>query len=342
MNALLTDLGISNPVLAAPMAGGPSTPKLVIEAGRAGSLGFLAAGYKDVDSLTEQVRTVRAADTPFGVNLFAPNPVPISPQAYRTYADLLQPEADDYGIALDAIGLREDDDQWNEKIAALLAGPVPVVSFTFGIPSAQVIAALRKAGTVTIQTVTSPAEAQLAADVGIDVLMVQASAAGGHSGTLTPDVLPAPIALNKLIGQVTATVSVPVIGAGGISRPHQVASAMTAGAGAVAVGTVLLRSVESGASDVHQAALVDPSFTTTVVTRAFTGRPARALRNHFTDTYSDIAPSGYPALHHLTSPVRKAATAAGDVQRVHLWAGTGYADSTTEPVRHILDRLASG
>lgn len=341
MTDLLTDLGLTNPVLAAPMAGGPSTSDLVIAAGRVGSLGFLAAGYKDVDALAVQIQTVRAAGVSFGVNLFAPNPVAIDPATYRAYSQLLQPEADTYGISLDTIGLREDDDLWQEKIAALLADPVPVVSFTFGIPAAHVISSLKKAGTVTIQTVTSADEARLATDAGIDVLAVQASAAGGHSGTLTPDELPPSTALPELIRQVTATVSIPLIGAGGISGPAQVTAAIEAGAKAVSVGTVLLRSDESGASAAHRAALADPAFTTTVVTRAFTGRPARALRNRFTDAYSDSAPSGYPALHHLTSPIRKAATAAGDVDRVHLWAGTGYADSTAEPVSRILARLAS-
>lgn len=338
---LLTELGIANPVIAAPMAGGASTPEFVIEAGRAGSLGFLAAGYKDVDALTAQIQAVRAATVPFGVNLFAPNPVPISVADFHAYSRLLQPEAEAYGISLDAIGLREDDDFWNEKVASLLADPVPVVSFTFGIPSPTVIASLRKVGTVTVQTVTSAAEARQAADAGIDVLAVQASAAGGHSGTLTPHTIPASVPLSDLIGHISAALPLPVIGAGGISQPEHVAATINAGAVAVSVGTVLLRSDESGASEVHKAALADPASTTTVVTRAFTGRPARALRNGFTDAYSDLAPSGYPAVHHLTGPIRKAATAAGDTQRVHLWAGTGFADATAEPVSQILTRLAS-
>lgn len=323
------------------MAGGTSTPEFVIEAGRARSLGFLAAGYKKVDALAAQIQTVRAADVPFGVNLFAPNPVPISSTDFHAYSRLLQPEADAYGISLDAIELREDNDLWNEKIALLLADPVPVVSFTFGIPPSTVIASLRKVGTMTVQTVTSAAEARQATDSGVDVLAVQASAAGGHSGTLTPDSIPPSIPLLDLIGQISSAVSLPVIGAGGISRPEHVAATMDAGAVAVSVGTVLLRSDESGASPVHKAALADPTSTSTVVTRAFTGRPARALRNVFTDTYSDVAPSGYPAVHHLTGPIRKAATASGDAERVHLWAGTGFADATAEPVGQILTRLAS-
>ncbi|MFI5428853.1 NAD(P)H-dependent flavin oxidoreductase [Aeromicrobium sp. UC242_57] len=317
---LLTELGITLPVLAAPMAGGATTPALVIAAGRSGGLGLLAAGYKDVAALADQVQAVRAAAVPFGVNLFAPNPDPISLEDYRAYARELQPEADDYQLSLDLIALREDDDSWHEKVDLLLADPVPVVSFTFGLPSDDVVAAFKKAGTLTVQTVTSAHEARRAAEAGVDALAVQASAAGGHSGTLTPSIIPPERPLPDLLDEIAVAVSIPLIGAGGISRPRDVTDALAAGAQAVSVGTALLRSDESGASAVHQAALVDPARAATVVTRAFTGRPARALRNRFTDTYSGTTPSGYPAIHHLTSPLRKAAVDAGDVERAHLWA----------------------
>jgi nitronate monooxygenase len=341
MTSPLVGLGISNPVLAAPMAGGASTPELVIEAGRAGSLGFVAAGYKTVEALGEQLGAVRAAGVDFGVNLFAPNPVPIDPAVYRAYARLLQVEADVYGIDLQAIGLHEDDDQWREKIALLLDDPVPVVSFTFGIPSADVVASLKKAGSLVVQTVTSADEARQSLDAGAELLVVQASAAGGHSGTLTPQTIPPVVPLADLVGQLRAAVTLPVIGAGGVSTADAVAAALDAGAVAVSVGTVLLRADESGASAAHKAALADPAFSATVVTRAFTGRPARALRNAFTDRYSELAPDGYPAVHFLTGPIRKAATAAQDAERIHLWAGSGYRDATEEPVARILTRLAS-
>src|SRR5206468_4315330 len=126
----------------------------------------------------------------------------------------------------------------------LLSDPVPVVSFTFGVPRAEVIAALRAAGTLVIQTVTSPAEARLAAVAGVDVLAVQASAAGGHSGTLTPEHIPAPIPLTELLGAIRQAVTLPLVAAGGLATPAAVAEAVRAGAAAVMVGTVLLRSDE--------------------------------------------------------------------------------------------------
>ncbi|WP_327242981.1 nitronate monooxygenase [Streptomyces sp. NBC_01320] len=338
----LAALGVSTPVLAAPMAGGPTTPALVTAAARANGLGFLSGGYRTADVLAEQIAEVRSDGVGFGVNLFAPNPVPVDPEAFRRYARTVAPEARTYGIDILGTGIVEDDDHWSDKIDLLLSDPVPVVSFTFAVPEAAVIAALRAAGTLVVQTVTSAAEARLAAEAGVDVLAVQASAAGGHSGTLTPQHIPAPVPLTDLLGEVRQAVSLPLVAAGGVATPSDATGALRAGAAAVMVGTVLLRADEAGTSRPHRAALADPVRRRTVVTRAFTGRPARALRNGFTDRYTDLAPAGYPALHHLTSPMRKAAAAADDPERINLWAGTGYRHATAEPVGQILQRLASG
>src|SRR5258707_718704 len=158
-------------------------------------------------------------------------------------------------------------------------------------------------------------------------------------GTLTPDRLPPEIPLTQLLGEVGAVTPLPLIGAGGLGTPDDVAAAVGAGAVATAVGTVLLRSEEAGTSAPFRAALGDHSRRPTVVTRAFTGRPARGLANIFTDRYSALAPTGYPALHHLTSPIRKAATAAGDPERINLWAGTGYRHAVPEPTGSILADL---
>ncbi|KAA6223818.1 nitronate monooxygenase [Streptomyces albofaciens JCM 4342] len=341
MSTLLSRLGIDRPLLAAPMAGGASTPALVTATARAGGLGFLAGGYKSAQALAGQIRTVEAEGVPFGVNLFARTPVPVSPEAYRAYARLLQDEADRYGLTVTGTGPLDDDDNWTDKIDLLTARPVPWVSFTFGLPDTGTVTSLRRAGTTVLQCVTTPAEARLAADAGVDALIVQASAAGGHSATLTPERPLTPVALPDLVSAVRHTVPLPVIATGGIAGPADVAAALRAGAQAAMVGTVLLRTDESGASAPHKAALADPGFDTTVITRAFTGRPARALRNRFTDRYSAHAPAGYPALHHLTSPLRKAATAAGDTDLIHLWAGTGHRQARTEPVAHTAERLTS-
>jgi nitronate monooxygenase len=338
---LAAALGVARPVFAAPMAGGPSTPALVIAAARAGGLGFLAGGYKTAQAMAAEMAAVAQAAVPFGVSLFAPNPVPASPAGFRDYAALIQPEADRYGVTLDGAEPVEDDDYWHEKIEVLRAAPVPVVGFTFGIPAAEALRDLRRTGALLVQTVTSADEAKAAAEAGMDALAVQAAAAGGHSGTLTPLRLPAEVPLADLIAAVRQAARLPVIAAGGLATAADVAGAIRAGADAAAVGTALLLAPEAGTSATHRAALADPARTGTVRTRAFTGRPARGLRNEFTDRYSAVAPSGYPALHHLTAPMRRAAAAAGDPERLHLWAGTGYRHAAGEPAAVILDRLAA-
>jgi NAD(P)H-dependent flavin oxidoreductase YrpB (nitropropane dioxygenase family) len=107
------------------------------------------------------------------------------------------------------------------------------------------------------------------------------------------------------------------------------------------VGTALLRTDESGASEVYKDTLGDLRRGETVVTQAFTGRPARAIPNRFVELYDRSAPSGYPAIHHLTSPLRKAAASAGDPERINLWAGTGYRLAAAEPAARVLARLSS-
>ncbi|OBG79481.1 nitronate monooxygenase family protein [Mycobacterium sp. E3305] len=337
---MLAGFEMSIPLVAAPMAGGPTTPAMVSAATRAGGLGMLAAGYKTVEAVEAEVKQVRAEGIAFGINLFAPNPLPVDPARYRAYAAIVQRDADQFGLTLPPEPI-EDSDKFDEKVALLLDDPVPMVSFTFGIPPRAVIAALRKAGSVVVQTVTTPDEAVAARDAGVDMLAVQGAAAGGHSGTLSPREPLRPVPIAELVERIVAAVPLPIMAAGGLASPAAVAEVIRAGAAAAAVGTVLLRADESGASATHQAALTDPAYAETVLTRAFTGRPARGLRNAFIDAHEAQAPLGYPAIHYLTSPLRKAAAAAGKPGYLHLWAGTGYRNATTEPTAEILRRLAS-
>ena len=337
---MLAEFGMSVPLVAAPMSGGPTTPAMVSAATSAGALGMLAAGYKTVEAVEAEIKSVRSEGIPFGINVFAPNPMPIDHERYHAYAATVQRDADQFGLTLPPDPI-EDTDRFDEKVALLLDDPVPMVSFTFGIPPRSVIAALQGVNSVVVQTVTTPQEAEQAHEAGVDMLAVQAAAAGGHSGTLSPQQPLMPVPITELVERVVATVPLPVMAAGGLATSGAVADVIRAGAAAAVVGTVLLRANESGASATHQAALTDPAFTETVITRAFTGRPARGLRNAFIETHEAEAPLGYPAIHYLTSPLRKAAAAAGKPDYVHLWAGTGYRNATAEPAADILRRLAS-
>jgi NAD(P)H-dependent flavin oxidoreductase YrpB (nitropropane dioxygenase family) len=320
------------------MAGGPTTPGLVLAAAGVGSLGFLASGYLTAADLGEQVSRVRAETDLYGVNVFAPNPIPVDRAAYAAYRDLILAEAERHGVELPEQPI-EDDDSWRDKVDLLLEHPAPVVSFTFGIPDAASLAALRAAGSLLVQTVTSADEARQADAVGVDVLAVQASAAGGHSGTLAPDRIPPDRPLTDLVAEVRAAVDLPLIGAGGLVTADDVTEVIAAGAEAAAVGTILLLADESGASAAHRAGVAD-HLRETAVMRAWTGRPARGIRNAFSDAYDAAAPAGYPAIHHLTRPLRRAGASASDPERVNLWAGTGFRAARGAPAAEILTGLA--
>ena len=331
---LLAELGVASPVMAAPMAGGPTTPALVEAARAAGSLGMLAAGYKTATTVADEVAAV---DAPYGVNLFAPNPEPVDPAAYRAYAAALRPLAERYEVELPAAP-REDDDDWEAKVDAVAGAPL--VTFTFGLPDASSITRLRRAGSLLGQTVTSAEEADRAVGAGLDLVVVQAAAAGGHSGTFTPAAPLRDLPLPDLVAGVRAVVSVPVVAAGGISSARDVRAALAAGADAVAVGTMLLLADEAGTSATYRSALTGPERGDPVLTRAYSGRPARGLPTSFMAAFDGLAPLGYPALHHLTTPIRRAAAAAGDPENINLWAGTGYRSARSGPAAEILRGLA--
>ncbi|MFJ9442975.1 nitronate monooxygenase [Kitasatospora sp. NPDC101235] len=324
------------PVIGAPMAGGPSTPELVAAVNRAGGLGFLAAGMKTAAGMSEQIAAVRkSTDRPYGVNLFVPGP-PGDRAAVAAYRERLRPEAEQWGVTLpEEIG--PDRDAWEAKLAALLADPVPVVSYTFGLPTAEEAAALRAVGTTQVGTVTTPQEAQAAEAVGMDALCVQGPEAGGHRGTHRVTDQPGELPLLELLPAVREVTALPLVAAGGLGDGAAVAAALRAGAVAVQLGTALLRSDESGASAAHRAALVE--LPETAVTRAFTGRPARGLRNAFIDRHGPYAPPVYPEVNHLTAPLRAAAARRGDTDAMHLWAGAAHHLARTGPAETIVAEL---
>lgn len=328
---------LARPLVAAPMAGGPSTPDLVVSAAQAGGLGFLAAGYKTVDAVAAEIDAVRAAGVEtFGLNLFVPSTEPTPDAAVAAYRATLAPLAKRLGVEPGTP--RPDDDSYDSKLALAVERRVPVVSFTFGLPDAATVSALHAADAAVWATVASLDAARAAAERGVDALVVQGCEAGGHRATLTAAEPPHERRTIDLVAQ-TAAVGVPLIAAGGIASRADVATALAAGARAVQLGTALLLCPEAGTSDAHRAALRDPRFTETAVTRAFTGRPARGLANAFMADHPD-APAAYPAVHQVTSPLRRAAAASGDVENLHLWAGTRWADAVAEPLADVFAHLS--
>ncbi|HEX5188857.1 MAG TPA: nitronate monooxygenase [Streptosporangiaceae bacterium] len=323
------------PVIVAPMAGGPSSVGLVTAAAAAGAVAFLPAGYKTAQAMRSDIEAVQAAtDGRFGVNVFVPGGPAADQDALARY---LAAVAGDPALVAPPGEATWDDDDWPAKVADLTRRPVPVVSFTFGCPEPDVVSALRAAGSSVWVTVTEAREAAAAVLAGADCLCVQGSEAGAHRGTFTNQP-GSPAGTLELVAAIRTATDVPLVAAGGIMTAADVAAARHAGAAAVQCGTAFLRCPESGAHPVYKAALADPRYTETAVTRAFSGRPARGLVNTFMREHPD-APAAYPEINNATRPVRAAAAAAGDPDRMSLWAGRGYRAATTRPAGEVIEIL---
>lgn len=337
MNATELLSGLTVPIVQAPMAGA-STPMMAAEVTRAGGLGSLPAGLRTVDGLAADIAEVRGCTGgAFGVNVFVPGADTADPAEIAAYAEQLRPDAERLGVELGEPVW--GDDAWEAKIELLRRDPVPVVTFTFGCPDAGVISGLRAAGSVIGVTVTTAAEARTAAGAGAEFLSVQGAEAGGHQGSFS-DAEERTTPLLELLAEVRAAVDLPLVGAGGIMTHEDVARVREAGAVAAQCGTAFLRTPESAIKPAHAAALVDPAYEETKVTRAFSGRRARGLVNTFLRTHDAAAPAAYPQVHYLTAPLRAAAGAAGDATALGMWAGTGHRHAEEIPAAEVVRRLA--
>jgi nitronate monooxygenase len=327
--------GLRRPVIGAPMAGGPSTPALVAAVDAAGGLGFLAAGYRTVAQLdADLAEAARLGARQAGVNVFAaPADAGVTGADVAAYADRLAAEADRWGATPGRPV--SDDDGLTEKVALLVERAPAVVSFTFGLPTPAAVQALHAAGSEVWVTVTAPEEAPRALALGADALVVQGIEAGGHRGG--PDADTDEYALLTLLRLVARRVPLPLVAAGGIMDGAALAAVLTAGASAAQLGTALLDCPEAGTSAPHRSALALRR--PTRLTRAFTGRRARAVSNAFVDRHDASAPAAFPQLHHLTAPLRAAARTAGDLEGLHLWAGQAYELVRPLPAAELIDVL---
>lgn len=323
------------PIVLAPMAGGPSTPELTAAVAEAGGLGVLAAGYLDAETLAARItETATRTRAPIGVNLFVPD-TPTQPADYDAYLNELR---DEFELGEPSY----DTDAWDAKLALLTADPVAVVSFTFGCPTATEIAGLHAAGSEVWVTVTDTTEADKAIAAGADVLVAQGAEAGGHRATFvdraTRDAVD-PLGVLTLVQLLRSRTDRPVIAAGGIATGAAVAAVITAGAAAAQVGTAFLRCPEAGTNSVVRQALDND--TPTLLTRAFTGRRARGVRNRFITEHSATAPVAYPEIHYATAPLRAAARNMGDPDAVNIWAGQAHSLATQLPAGELVHALAA-
>lgn len=326
------------PIVLAPLAGGPSTPELAAAVSEAGGLGFLASGYLTAQALSERLATLRGLTRrPIAVNVFVPGEGPSEPSAYRDYLGRLQAWSRQSGAELGEP--RYSDDDWEAKLDLLAGDPVPVVSFTFGCPPAAAVTRLQRAGSEVWVTVTSPSEAEEAAGVGADAIVVQGAEAGGHRGAFIDGPGRVDFGLLPLLALVRSAVPLPLVASGGIATGAAVAAALAAGAAAAQLGTAFMLAPEAGTNPAHREALSGER--ATVLTRAFTGRQARGIRNRFIDELEPGAPVAYPELHYVTAPMRARARAEGDPERINLWAGEAHALALALPAGELVARLAA-
>jgi nitronate monooxygenase len=323
---------LARPIVQAPMAGGISTPRLAAAVSDAGGLGFLAAGYRNPEDVAAEVAELRGlTDRPFGLNIFAAGGEAADPAVVEAYAARI-------GVEGELGEPRHDDDHFDAKLALAAELAIPVVSFTFGAPTGPQIDALHAAGCAVWVTVTTPAEAEASLAAGADALVLQGFEAGGHRGSFD-DLAPQDLGLLTLLRLVAGITDVPLIASGGLFDGAGIAATLVAGAAAAQLGTAFMLCPEAATSPAHRLAI--ESEAETDVTRAFTGRRARGVVNRFMRTHESAAPSAYPEIHHLTSPLRAAAKAANDPDGFHLWAGQAHARSRAIPAAKLMDALAA-
>jgi nitronate monooxygenase len=326
------------PIVQAPLAGGASTPALAAAVAGAGGLGFLAAGYKRAEAVREDLAALRAlTPEPVGVNIFAAPAPPADPEVVAGYAAAIQAEAERFAVQVGAP--RHDDDDLEAKLALVTGERVAVVSFTFGCPSRAVLDRLHVAGCEAWVTVTNPGEALAAERAGADALVVQGFEAGGHRGYFVDAEDSEDLGLLALLRLVRRAVTLPLVAAGGIADGASVAAVLAAGAAAAQIGTALMLTPEAGTAPAHRAAL--RSSDRTALTRAYSGRQARGVVNRFMLEHGADAPSAYPEVHHLTTPIRAAARAAGDPEAINLFAGQAHSLTQEAPAAEVMARLAA-
>ena len=319
-------LGITNPIIQAGMAGGPTTVELVASVSNAGGLGTLGAAYMKPEEIRAAIRKIKEQTSkPFAVNLFCTD--------WQDQYDGVEESQRVLNVIREKLGLEYLDNQvetnnfFEEQFEVLIEEKVPVISTAFGILPRDKMAKVKEQGMKVTSMVTTVREAQLAEREGADIIIAQGSDAGGHRGTFEIDknTLGATIGTFSLVPQVVDAVSVPVVAAGGIMDSRGLVAALALGAQGVQMGTAFLTTVESGAHPVYKEVLVKSTEESTVITKVFSGRPARGIKNAFIQAYqdADVSPADFPTQNTLSSDIRKEAALQNNPEFMSLWAGQG-------------------
>ena len=342
--SIVERLRLSIPLIQAPMAG-VSTPELAAAVSNEGALGSIAVGATDVAGARAMIDAVRAqTGKAFNVNLFVHGAATPDPVREAAWLDWLAPHFAAYEAepprALRTIYKSFADDP--AMLAMLLEVAPPVVSFHFGLPSADAIAALRRRDILLMATATNVEEARLIAAAGIDAVVAQGIEAGGHRGMfdpIAPDDALGTVALTRLL---VREVGVPVVAAGGIMDGAGIAAMLDLGAVAAQLGTAFIACDESSADDAYRAALAGPAAGHTMLTSLISGRPARALANRFTAlaaSVGDRRPPDYPIAYDAGKALHAAAKARGEHGFGAQWAGQGAPLARAMPAATLVRTL---
>lgn len=318
-------LGLRYPIVQGPFGGGLSAVDLAVAVSEGGGLGSFGAHHLDGAGIREVADAIRARTArPFNLNLWIPfegsDDLCADDATFERWLAPLRACFDELGVALPTPPMRYSP-PFSEQVEAVLAVRPAVFSFVYGIPPADILSRCRELEIVTLGAATTPAEARALAAAGVDAIVATGLEAGGHRVSfLRPadQVLTGGLAL---VPQVADAVAVPVVAAGGIADGRGIAAALTLGAQAVQIGTGFLACRESGTHDAHRSALLSPAAEDTALTRAFSGRLARGIRNRFMDDIGAGPVAPYPVQGWLSGRLRAAAIAQGRTDLMSLWCG---------------------
>jgi nitronate monooxygenase len=311
------------PIIQAGMAGGITTPEMVAAVSNAGALGTLGAGYLNPDQLRAAIHRVKEiTNHPFAVNLFIQQDISYSKDDVCQMNTHLDPIRVQFGIE-SSPWIEKYAESFEDQIQVVFDEHVPVFSFTFGIPSRDVLKHLKHEGIIVIGTATTVNEAVELEGMGIDAVVVQGSEAGGHRGTFLSDETHSLIGTMALVPQVFDQVSIPVIASGGIMDGRGLIASLALGASAVQMGTAFLACPESGAHELYKQLVIDSHEDDTEITHAYSGKAARGIQTQFMEgmrEYHGTIPP-YPVQNALTRDIRQAAAKQNNPDYMSLWAG---------------------
>lgn len=319
---LSQNIGIQFPIIQAPMAGGITTPELVAAVSNAGGLGSLAAGYLSPSDIRESIRQIRALTSkPFAVNLFIPAAYYVTLDDMKCARDVILRVCAELKIKIDLVD-EPYVPHFEEQMEIVEQENVSVFSFTFGVLSDDWIKKMKRNHVILMGTATTLSEAQMLEKQGIDVVVAQGSEAGGHRGSFLGTAANSLVKLPHLIPQLFKNMTIPIVAAGGIMDGHAIVAALKAGASAVQMGTAFLSCDESGADTNYKQTILN-SPVDTALTRSFSGKFARGIRNNFI-TQMELHQDSildYPIQHALTSSMRKKSRDMGCIDFMSMWAG---------------------